>query len=95
MAFLSNFQPFLVSLKSNKRKRTSIFEKDVIENNGAYSKFTDTKKMSPLEFKRFQEKLLDERKQSRKRFLIVFGCATVLVLAILAYFLFYFNLPEQ
>ncbi len=93
MAFLSNFQPFLVSLKSNMRKRTTVFEKDVIENNGAYSKFTDTKKMSPLEFKRFREKLLEERKQSRKRFLIVFGSVMVLVLAALVYFLFYFSIP--
>lgn len=94
MSFGGSVHAMIVSLKNNKRKRTTIFEKDIIENNSAYSKFTDTKKMSPLEFKRFQEKLLKERKQSRKRFLIVFGCTMVLILSVLAYFLFYFSIPE-
>ncbi len=94
MSFLSNFQPFMVSLKHNKRKRITLFENEIIDNNGAYKKFTDTKKMSPLEFKKFREKLLKERKQSRKRFLIVFTFAMIFVLTLLIYFLFYFSLSE-
>ena len=91
MSFLSNFQPFLVSLKHNKRNRTPLFEKEIIENNGAYEKFTDTKKMSSLEFKKFQEKLKEERKRSRRKFLIVFSLVLTVVLAVLIYFLFYFK----
>jgi len=93
MSFLSNFQPFLVSLKHNKRNRTPLFEKDIIENNGAYGKFIDTQKMSPTAFKRFQEKLKEDMKNSRRRFLIVFTLVLSVVLALLIYFLFYFKLP--
>jgi len=94
VSFLSNFQPFLVSLKHNKRNRTPIFEKEIIENNGAYGKFTDTKKMSPLEFKKFQNKLKEERKRSRRKFLIVYTSVMTLVLGLIIYFLFYFKLPS-
>ncbi len=34
----------MTSLKNNKRKRKTVFEKDIYENNQAYSKFVDTKK---------------------------------------------------
>lgn len=88
MAFLSNFQPFLVSLKHNKRNRKVLFEKDIIENNGAYRKFTNTKNMSPLEFKKFHAKLKEERKKSQGRFLIVFSVSMVFVLPGLIYLLF-------
>jgi len=94
MSFLSNFQPFLVSLKHNKRNRKVLFEKVIIENNGAYGKFSDTKKMSPLEFKKFQTNLLEERKRSRRKFLIVFTSVMTVVLALILYFLFYFKLPS-
>ena len=93
MSFISNFIPSLVSLKNNKRNRTPLFEKDIIENKGAYGKFTDSKKMSPLEFKKFQEKLKENRRNSRRRFLIFFTVSITLVIAVLIYFLFYFKLP--
>jgi uncharacterized membrane protein len=91
MSFISNFIPSLVSLKHNKRTRTPLFEKDIIENNGAYGKFSDTKKMSPLEFKKFQTKLLEERKRSRRKFLIVYSSVMIVVVALTLYFLFYFK----
>lgn len=92
MSFGGSVHAMIVSLKNNKRKRTTLFEKGIVENNGVYKKFTDTKKMSPDEFKRFREKLLEERKQSRKRFLMVFALAMIFFLALLIYFLFYFSL---
>ena len=67
---------------------------DTIENNGAYGKFSDTKKMSPLEFKKFQAKLLEERKKSRRKFLIVFTSVMTIVVVLIIYFLFYFKLPS-
>lgn len=94
MSFLSNFQPFLVSLKHNKRNRTPFFEKDIIENNGAYKKFTDTKKMSPTEFKRFQEKLKEDRKRGKQKFLLVFIPIVSLLIGLIVYLLFYFSLSE-
>ncbi|MCR9182850.1 MAG: hypothetical protein NXH73_07985 [Flavobacteriaceae bacterium] len=91
MGFGGSVHAMIVSLKNNKRKRTTLFEKEIIENNGAYGKFTDTKKMSSLEFKKFQEKLKEERKRSRRKFLIVFSLVLTVVLAVLIYFLFYFK----
>ncbi len=93
MGFGGSVHSMITSLKNNKRSRKTIFEKDIIENNGAYNKFIDTKKMSPLEFKKFQDKLKEERKSSRRRFFIIFSISMVLVLAVLIYFLFYFKLP--
>ncbi len=93
MGFGGSVHSMITSLKNNKRSRKTIFEKDIIENNGAYSKFTDSKKMSPIEFKIFQEKLKENRRNSRRRFLIVFTVSLTLVLAVLIYFLFYFKLP--
>ena len=93
MGFGGSVHAMIVSLKKNKRKRTTLFEKEVNENNGAYGKFIDTKKMSPIEFKRFQEKLKEERKNSRRKFLIVFTVSIIFVLAVLIYFLFYFTIP--
>lgn len=93
MGFGGSVHAMITSLKNNKIKRTTLFEKNVLENNGAYKKFTDTKKMSSIEFNKFQERLKQERDQSRKRFLIVFGFAMVMVLTVLFYFLFYFSIP--
>jgi len=84
-------QSMIISLRNNKRSRTTLFEKDIIENNGAYGKFTDTKKMSPLEFKKFQAKLLEDRKRSRRKFLIVYALVMTIVVAIILYFLFFYR----
>lgn len=92
MSFISNFIPSLVSLKHNKRNRKTLFEKDIIEDNGAYTKFSDTKKLSPLEFKKFQDTLKEERRKSNRRFLILYLVCILVVLATLIYFLFYFKL---
>jgi uncharacterized membrane protein len=86
-------QSMIITLRNNKRNRTTMFEKDIIENNGSYGKFSDTKKMSPLEFKKFQTKLLEERKRSRRKFLIVYASVMTVVVALILYFLFYFKLP--
>lgn len=91
MSFISNFIPSLVSLKHNKRKREVLFEKDIIEDNGAYGKFENTKEMSPLEFKKFQAKLLEDRKRSRRKFLIVYSAVMVVVVTLIVYFLFYYK----
>lgn len=85
-------QSMIITLKNNKRARTTLFEKEVIENNGAYGKFTNTKKMSPLEFKKFQDKLKEERKKSRRKFLFVFSSVMTVVLALVVYFLFFFRI---
>jgi hypothetical protein len=63
MAFLNNFQPFLVSLKHNKRNRKVLFEKDIIENKGAYRKFTDTKTCLRWSLKNFR---LNSRKKEKR-----------------------------
>jgi uncharacterized membrane protein len=86
-------QSMIITLRNNKRNRTTMFEKDIIEDNGAYGKFSDTKKMSSLEFKKFQTKLLEERKRSRRKFLIVYASVMTVVVALILYFLFYFKLP--
>lgn len=87
-------QSMIITLRNNKRSRTTLFEKDIIEDNGAYGKFKDTKKMSPLEFKKFQAKLLEDRKRSRRKFLIVYSAVMVVVVTLIVYFLFYFKLPS-
>jgi len=93
MGFGGSVHAMITSLKNNKRKRTTLFEKEIIENNGAYGKFNDTKKMSPLEFRKFQDKLKEERKRSRRKFLIVYASVMTVVVALILYFLFYFKLP--
>lgn len=93
MGFGGSVHSMITSLKNNKRSRKSIFEKDIIENNGAYTKFTDTKKLSPLDFKKFQETLKEERRKSRRRFLILFSVCMALILAVVVYLLFFFTVP--
>jgi len=91
MSFLSNFQPFMTSLKNNKRKRKTVFEKDIYENNQAYSKFVDTKKMTPVEFKRFQKNLKETNRKRERKIYLIFGALMTLVIGVILYFLFYFT----
>ncbi|MEX0995614.1 MAG: hypothetical protein WDZ45_01035 [Flavobacteriaceae bacterium] len=94
MGFGGSVHAMIVSLKNNKRSRTTLFEKDINKNNGAYTKFTDTKKMSPTEFRRFQEKLKEDRKRSKQKFLLVFIPIVSLLIGLIVYLLFYFKLTE-
>lgn len=92
MSFGGSVHAMITTLKNNKRTRETLFEKDIIENNSAYGKFSDTKKMSPLEFKKFQVKLFEERKRSRRKFLIVYSIIMIVVLSLIVYLLFFFKL---
>lgn len=92
MGFGGSVHAMITSLKNNKRTRTTLFEKDIIEDNGAYGKFKNTKEMSPLEFNKFQAKLLENRKRSRRKFLIVYSAVMVVVVTLIIYFLFYYKI---
>jgi len=90
MSFGGSVLAMITSLKNNKRSRTSIFEKEILENKSNYSDFVDHKKMSPQELQKFRSALVAKRQKEQKKLLIIFTSIIVLVFAVVVYFLFFF-----
>ncbi|WP_026449699.1 hypothetical protein [Aequorivita capsosiphonis] len=79
----------IASLKNNKRNRKNLFDKNVHEQNEAYGKITDYKKMSPAQFEAFKQKLKENELRRQKNLTIVFGGIMIVIIGVLIYFLFF------
>ncbi|MAY23578.1 MAG: hypothetical protein CMC74_12420 [Flavobacteriaceae bacterium] len=93
MGFGGSVAAMIASLKNNKRDRTTLYDKDKKGKNASgssYGAFVDHKKMSPEEFKAFQQKLKEKKKAETKRQLILFGVIVLVVVAFVSYFLYFF-----
>jgi len=90
MGFGGSVLAMITSLKNNKRSRTSMFEKEILENKGNYGDFIDHKKMSSQELKKFRATLIAKRQKEQKKLLILFTSIMILVFAVVVYFLFFF-----
>jgi len=89
MSFGGSVLAMITSLKNNKRSRTSMFEKEILENKGNYGDFIDHKKMSPQELQKFRAALVAKRQKEQKKLLIIFTSIMVIVVAVVVYFLFF------
>lgn len=81
----------IASLKSNKRNKKSIFEKDLYTSSEDAGKIVDYKKMSSQQFLDFQKKLKEKERKRIIRVSILTTLITLFLIAIGIYFLFYFK----
>jgi len=82
-------QGMLASIKNNKRKRKSVFNKKEEKIDATYSKFDDHKKMTTYEFHEFQKKIKNENAQRQQKFILKSAAAIFLLLAIVIYLLYF------
>jgi len=82
-------QGMLASIRNNKRDRKSIFDDKKSINNTSNSKFEDNTKMTDYEFNEFQKKIKLDNKIRHQKILIKSVTATVVVVLILIYILFF------
>lgn len=70
-------------------KRKKYFEKDVASINKDSTKIVDYKKMSPVQFEAFKQKLKENELRRQIKLAIVFGGVMFVILVVLIYFLFF------
>lgn len=90
--FSGSAAAMIQSLRNNKKqltKRDSYFDKNIEHSEGVYGKFVDNKRMSPKEFKAFQEKLRIEELSRQRKLYIIFGIFMFFITAIVFYLMFF------
>jgi len=88
MSFGGSVAAMILSLKSNKRTRISMFEKDVDKYQKMYGQFTDHKKMSPQAFALFKKRLKLQEQARKHRLYLIFASVMFVVVGIGIYYLF-------
>lgn len=86
-----SIQGMIASIKSNKRKRNSVFDDNKERINATYGEFVDHKKMTNYEFKQFQKKLKQDNQISQQKFLLKSIISITVLIIIVVYFLFFYN----
>ncbi len=89
MSFGGSAMSMIASLKHNKRTRTSRFDKNGTPlTESGYGEFTDHKTISKEDLAKLRQKLIQEKKQTLKKQVLVFGSIMLVIIAVFWWLMF-------